>query len=101
MRAGNQFTNASATPISKVSKGHAGSPVGEKGLVDVTLVGVLVADKSAHTVETLSFILTKVEDEGDQCRQDGAEVHFWEAFAKAKEDLFNGVQACFVETVSA
>ncbi|KAA8594985.1 hypothetical protein FQN60_012120 [Etheostoma spectabile] len=55
-------------------------------------------DKSGHTVETFSFILTEVEDEGDQCRQDGAELHFWEAFAKAKEDLFNGVQACFVET---
>lgn len=100
MRAGNKLTDASATPVSKVSKGHTGSAVGEEGLVDVTLVGVIVADKPGHTVETLSFILAEVEDEGDQGRQDGAKVHVWEVIAQAKKDLFNRVEACFVETVS-
>lgn len=100
MRAGDQLTDASATPVSKVSEGHAGSAVGEEGLVDVMLVGVIVTDKSGHAVETLSFILAEVEDEGDQFRQDGAEVHVRKVFAKAKKDLFNRVQARFVETVS-
>lgn len=100
MRAGNQLTDASAAPVSQVSKGHTGGAVGEESLVDVTLVGVIVADKSGHAVETFSFILAEVEDEGDQFRQDGAEVHVGEVFAKAKKDLFNRVQACFVETVS-
>lgn len=100
MRAGNQFTDASATPVGKVSKSHTGGAVGEEGLVDVTLVGVLVADKSAYTVETLCFVLAEVEDEGDQFRKDGAEVHVGEVYAKAKKDLFNRVQACFIETIS-
>ncbi len=100
MRAGDQLTDASATPVCKVSKGHTGGAVGEERVIDVTLVRVLVADESGHAVETLSFILAEVEDEGDQFRQDWAEVHVWEVFAKANKNLFNRVQACFVETVS-
>lgn len=100
MRAGYQLTDASATPVSKVSKGHTRSVVGEEGLVNVTLVGVTVADKLGHTVETVSFILAKMEDERDQGRQDGAIVDVWEAFAQAKKDLFSRVQASFVETIS-
>lgn len=100
MGAGNKLTDASATPVGEVSKGHAGGAVGEEGLVDVALVGVIVADEAGHAVETLGFVLTEVEDEGDQFRQNGAEVHVWEVIAKAEKDLLNRVQACFVETVS-
>ena len=100
MRAGNKLADAFATPVGEVSKGHTGGTVGEESLVNVTLVGVIVADKSGHTVETLSFILAEVEDEGDQGRQDGTKVHVREVIAKAKKDLFNRVEACFVETVS-
>lgn len=100
MRAGNQLADASATPVRKVSKSHTRGSVGEEGLVNVTLVGVIVTDESGNTVETLGLILAEVEDEGDQGRQDGAEVHFWEVLVQAKEDLFNGVQPSFVETVS-
>lgn len=100
MRACYQFTDVSATPVSKVSKGHTGSVVGEEGLVNVALVWVIVADKLWYSVETVSFILAEMEDEGNQGRQNGATVDVWEAFAKAKEDLFSRVQTSFVETVS-
>lgn len=84
MRAGNQLADASAAPVSKVTKGHTGGAVGKECLVDVALVGVIVADESGHAVETLSFILAEVEDEGNQLWQDGAEVHVGEVFAEAK-----------------
>lgn len=42
-----------------------------------------------------------MKDERDQGRKDGAEAHVWEIVAEAKKDLFNRIQACFVETVSA
>lgn len=51
-------------------------------------------------METLGFVLAEVEDEGNQLGQYGAEVHVWEVFAEAKEDLFDRVHADFVETVS-
>lgn len=100
MRAGDQLADASAASVGKISKGHAGGAVGEESLVDVTLVGIVVADESGHAVETFCFILAKVEDEGDQRGQDRAEVHVREVFSKAKKDLFDGVRARFVETVS-
>lgn len=100
MRAGDQLADASAASVGKISKGHAGGAVGEESLVNVSLVGIIVADESGHAVETFRFILAKVEDEGDQLGQDRAEVHVWEVFSKAKKDLFDGVQARFVETVS-
>lgn len=100
MRAGYQFTDVSATPVSQVSKCHTGSVVGEECLVSVALVGVIVADKLGYSVETVSFILAEMEDEGNQSWQDGATVDVREAFAEAKEDLFSRVQAGFVETVS-
>lgn len=100
MRAGYQLTDASATPVGKVSEGHAGSVVREKRLVDVAHVVVIVADKLGHAVEAVSFILAKMENEGNQGGQDGAVVDVWEAFAQAKKDLFSRVQTSFVETVS-
>lgn len=100
MRAGNQLAYAFAALVGEVSKGHTGSPVGEEGLVYVTLVGIIVADKSGHTVEAFSFVLAEVEDEGNQCRKNGAEVHVYKVFSKAKENLFSRIQACFVEAVS-
>lgn len=66
MGAGYQLANASAAFVGKVSKGHTGRTVGEESLVNVALVGIIVADKSGHTVKTFSFILAEVEDEGDQ-----------------------------------
>lgn len=57
---GNQLADASATPVGKVSKGHARSTVGQEGLVNVPLVGVIVANQSGHTVETLSLILAEM-----------------------------------------
>lgn len=99
MRAGNQLTDASATPVSQISEGHTGGAVSEEGLIDVTLVGVIVADKPTHAVEAFGFIFAEVKDEGHQFRQDRAEVHLREVFAKTKKDLFDRVQACIVETV--
>lgn len=100
MGAGDQFADAPAAPVGEVSKGHAGGAVGEEGLVDVALVGVVEADESGHAVETLRFVLAEVQEEGDQCGHDGAEVHVGEVFTQAKKELFYRVQACFVETVS-
>lgn len=68
MRASDQLADSSATSVCKVSKGHTRGAVGEEGLVNVTLVGVIVADKSRYTVETFSFILAEVKDESDQFR---------------------------------
>lgn len=100
MRAGNQLSDASATPVGKVPECHARSTISKKCLVDVALVRILVADELRHAVETLCFILTKVEYERDQGRKDGAVAHVWEVTAKAYKDLFNRIHACFVETVS-
>lgn len=100
MGAGNQFPYASATPIGNVPKCHTGSMVGQKGLVNIALIRVLVADESRHTVETLCFILTEVEYERDQGRKDGAVAHVGEVITEAEEDLFHRIHACFVETVS-
>lgn len=100
MRAGDQLADAPAAPVGEVSKSHAGGAVGEEGLVNVALVGVVEADQSGHAVETLRFVLAEVEEERDQCRHDGAEVHVGEIFTQAKEELFYRVQACFVETIS-
>lgn len=99
MRAGNQLTDAPATPVSQISESHTGGAIGEEGLIDVTLVGVIVADKPTHAVEAFGFIFTEVEDEGHQFRQDGAEVHLGKKIAKTKKNLFGRVQACIVETV--
>lgn len=96
MRAGNQLTNAFATSIGNVPECHAGGAVGEEGLVNVTLVGVFVADEPRHTEETLCFVLAKVEHDRHQGWEDGAVVHLWKVVADAQEDLFNRVQTCFV-----
>ena len=101
MRASDELTDAAATPVGKVAKGHTGGAVGEEALVDVTLVGVIVRDESGDAVETLGFILAEVEDEGDQRRQDGAKVHVREVFVEAKKNLLDRVQPSFVQTVSA
>lgn len=98
--AGNKLTDAPAAPVSKVSEGHTGSAVGEEGLVNVALVGVIVADESRDAVETLGLILAEVENEGDQGGEDGAKVHVWEVFAQAEKDFLNWVESCLVETVS-
>lgn len=99
MRAGDQLSDSSAAPVGKVSKGHTGGAVGEESLVNVALVGVIVADEPRHAVETFRLVLAEVEYERNQLRQDWAEVHIGKVFSKAKEDLFDRVQACFVETV--
>lgn len=99
MRAGDQLPDASAAPVGKVAEGHAGGAVGEERLVDVALVGVIVADEPRHAVETFGLVLAEVEDQRDQLGQDRAKVHFGKVFSEAKEDLLDGVEACFVQTV--
>lgn len=61
VRAGDQLSDASAAPVGEVSKGHAGGTVGEESLVNVTLVGVIVADEPRHAVETFRLVLAEVE----------------------------------------
>lgn len=99
MRAGDQLSDASAAPVGKVAEGHTGGAISKEGLVNVTLVGVIVADEPRHAVEAFGLVLAEVEYKRDQLRQDWAKVHFGKVFSKAKENLLDRVQACFVETV--